>query len=279
MVAKHLAQRPHGAVVLMAVVVGLLGGQARAAPPQVADAPDWAFGEPAAEVALAATSLLSLAAFALPQAESGWGPSTERPRDDGYGAASDYTGSFVGTSWQLIGSWALEGGYYQERGIADPYGRALRTSLIDTEAVLFAAGITVALKRMTGRCRPRAWRDGRCAGGEYDGFPSGHTAPVAALAGSRLVLAAQSHGDAVRRQLAFGFAEGATIATGLLRILAGAHSWEDVVAAWTIGHATGALTALAHPLEPIAPEPTGATTAAVHASGACDFGLSWSGAF
>ncbi len=263
----------------MVLVIGLPSGWARAAPPQVADAPDWAFGEPAAEVALAATSALFMAAYALPQAVSDWAPSTEQTRNDHYGEASDYTGSVVGTSWQLVGSWALEGGYYDERGIADPYGRALRTSLMDTEAVLLATGITTALKRLTARCRPRAWRDGRCAGGEYNAFPSGHVTPVAALAGSRLVLAAQSDSGAVRRQLAFGFAEGTTLATGALRILAGAHSWEDVVVAWTIGHVTGALTALAHPLEPIAAEPVGATAGAVAASSAWDIGFRWSGAF
>ncbi|MBW2453937.1 MAG: phosphatase PAP2 family protein [Deltaproteobacteria bacterium] len=260
-------------------VLSLVPEPAQAAPPQVADAPDWAFGEPAGEVVLAAASLSSLALLALPKVETGWGPSWERPQDDGYGTASDFTGSFVGTTWQLVGGWALEGGYYQARGIADPHGRALRTTLIDGEAVLLATGISGALKRLTGRCRPRAWHDEQCDADGQDGFPSGHVTPLAALAGTRFVLAAQSDGEAVRRQLAFGFAEGATLATGVLRILAGAHSWEDVVAAWAIGHATGALTALAHPVEPLPAEPPGTATGAGAQGGGWDVGLRWSGAF
>jgi hypothetical protein len=32
------------------------------------------------------------------------------------------------------------------------------------------------------------------------------------------------------------------------RVGAGAHSWEDVTVGWLLGHATGALMALAHPM-------------------------------
>ncbi len=278
MVARRLMGR-HAVAAAALAVPCLVSAPARAEPPQIADAPDWAFGEPAAEVALAAVSLSSLALSALPEIETGWGPSWERPRNDGYSAASDFTGSFVGTAWQLVGSWALEGSYYQDRGIANPHGRALRTTLMDTEAVLLATGMVHGLKKLTGRCRPRAWHDGRCDDGPRDGFPSGHVTPVAALAGTRLMLAAQSDAPSVHRQLAFGFAEGTTLVTGVLRILAGAHSWEDVVAGWVIGHATGVLTALAHPVEPLEAEAVGTAAGALVRGDGWDVGLRWSGRF
>ncbi len=228
------------------MLLALGGGSAEAQQP---NGPDYAFGSPGGEVALTALSALSLAAFALPQRQGQWAPSSERPAHEGFEAASDFVGGGIGASWQLVGSYGLEVGYYEQHQVDDALGRAFRTSLIDLQAMALATGVTMVLKRVSGRCRPRAWHDGSCGPEpEHDAFPSGHVTPVSAVAGSHLLLALRSDGDPLRRQLAFGFAEAASVATALLRVLAGAHSWEDVVAGWAVGHASGALVSIAHPM-------------------------------
>jgi membrane-associated phospholipid phosphatase len=218
---------------------------------QAANSPGWAFGHAGGEVGLALGSLATLAAAAIPTRFSGWGPSPARPHEPHIALASDFAGGFVGSAWQLTGSWALEGSYYHSHQVRRPYALALRSTLVAGEATALTLGITEVLKRTTGRCRPRSYRDGMCrdAPEERKAFPSGHTAPMAAIAGVDLLLALRSDGDPTRRYLAFGFAEAGTVATAILRVLAGAHSWEDVVAGWAIGHTTGALVELAHPME------------------------------
>jgi membrane-associated phospholipid phosphatase len=107
--------------------------------------------------------------------------------------------------------------------------------------------VTGALKALTGRCRPRA-HDGRtCVGGEYDAFPSGHTSTIASIAGVRLVHALRSGPGSEARFVSLALAEAATVATGALRIASGAHSWDDVLGGFALGHGIGALVALAHP--------------------------------
>ncbi len=240
---------------------------------QVANGPDYAFGSATAEAAVSAISVASMALSFLPQQRSGWGPSGARARNDTFGAISDFSGSVIGASWQATGAYALEAAYYSNHDVRDPELRALRSSLIDLQSITLSVGITMALKRLTGRCRPRAWHKGRCGPDpEHSSFPSGHTALVAAVAGSHLLLAARSTADATPRYLAFGFAESATVATAALRVLAGAHSWEDVLAGWVIGHATGALLSLAHPMVDL--ESTGTVVSASSAAG-----LSYSGNF
>ena len=258
------------AFALSCTLVALAPGQASA---QV-NAPDWAFGSPEAEVALTVGSVLALGTYFLPQRQSDWGPSPERPAHDGISMASDFTGSVIGASWQLVGSYGLEVSYYRDHGVDDPFGRGLRTSVIDLQAVTLATGITGAIKRLSGRCRPRAWHDGRCGPEpEYDSFPSGHVTPVAAVAGSHLLLALRSGGDSLPRHLAFGLAETASVVTAVLRVLAGAHSWEDVLAGWAIGHATGTLVALAHPMTDLAPDPGQVGAEAQPAAFAVQLGL------
>lgn len=218
-------------------------------------APDWAFGEPAAEAIVGAVALSSIAAFAFPQRESAWAPYSARQRHLAYGRISDFSGAGIGTAWQLAGGYALEAVHYETFDVAHPYRRALRSSLIDAESALLAAGLTAAIKRATGRCRPRAWRgepgQGHCAGGEYDAFPSGHVAPVAAIAGSRFAIAVRTTGPAGHRFAAFGLSEGAAVLTAFMRVLAGAHSWEDVTVGWILGHATGVAVSLLHPMQQV----------------------------
>jgi len=243
------------AVLIAVFISALIGGATRPARAQQ-ERPrslDWAFGSPVAEAALGAGSLLSLAAFALPQRETSWGPSSTTARNDLFGGISDFSGSYIGSLWQITGSFALEASYLEDQHVGDPLTRALRAALSDTESALWANGITTVIKRLSGRCRPRAWRQGSCEGGEHDAFPSGHVAPVAAVAGSRLTLTLRSDGGATARLLAFGFAETAAVVTAVMRVLAGAHSWEDVLAGWAIGHGTGALVSAAHPLVDLVP--------------------------
>ncbi len=249
------ATRTAGCVALGAV---LLGTSAARAQTREANAPGWAFGAPAGEAALGAGCVLSLAAYFLPQRATGWGPAWPVAHHEAADRASDLTGAGVGAALQLGGGWVLEAAYGRENGALRPGLRALRASLVDVESVALATGITVALKRVAGRCRPRAWIGGRCvpdAGGPaaakqaHEAFPSGHTSPIAAIAGARLALSLRSDGASGLRWASFGLAEGATVVTAVLRVLAGAHSWDDVLGGWAIGHATGALVSLAHPME------------------------------
>lgn len=224
---------------------------------------------------LAGVSAATLAAYFLPQRTTGWGPDAPRAEHRGFGIASDVTGAYVGTALLVGGAWALEGGYLAAAGASEPYARALRTTLVDVEAAAVATGITQAIKRLSGRCRPRAFRDGRCAGGELDAFPSGHTSPVSAVAGARLVLALRSGGDPALRFVALGAAEGASLATAALRVLAGAHSFTDVAAGWVLGHATGATLAAFHPMESLSPS----SAAARAAPAGSPVWVGWSGSF
>jgi membrane-associated phospholipid phosphatase len=212
--------------------------------------PGWAFGSPAAEVALSAASLASLAAFAIPQQRSSWGPTAEAPSNATLGLISDFTGSYAGTGLAMLGGLGFEVAYYRAQGDPSPWVRALRSSLVEAEAVAMTSGTTLALKSITGRCRPRAWGNGTCGGGEYDAFPSGHTSVISAVAGARFVNAMRSPGNATARFVSFGIAEAASLVTGALRVGAGAHSWNDVLGGYVLGHGIGALMALAHPWRP-----------------------------
>jgi membrane-associated phospholipid phosphatase len=259
----------------------LLGAALQAVSPSARadqpNAPDWAFGEPAAEAAITAGSALTVFFWLLPQNQTDWEPSPVRPRSKGYSNASDYSGGLIGGLWQMAGSWALESSYYVSNDVRDGQARALRSALINLDAINLATGISMVLKRVTGRCRPRAFRRGRCDGKENNGFPSGHTVVPSAVAGSNLLLALRSGGDPTHRYLAFGFAEGASLLTAVLRVMAGAHSWDDVLSGYFIGHATGAVTSLAHPMQDLE-QTTGQASGALGNAGPST-GLSWSSEF
>lgn len=238
---------------VLSLAIALAPGAAAAADPPDVNGPDWAFGEPVGEALLGAGCLVSLATWFLPQRITAWGPYTAWERNDKIGVISDYSGAFVGSMFQVLGGYITEAIYYDQNQAKVPIERALRTSLIDLEAVVLGTGLTIGIKRISGRCRPRSFKDGVCGPkeAENDAFPSGHTTPVAAIAGARLTLALRSNGDDAPRWLAFGFAEGATILTGVLRVLAGAHSWEDVAGGFALGNSVGALVGVVHQLVPV----------------------------
>src|SRR5687768_16965855 len=108
---------------------------ASATPPR---APDWAFGQPAAEVALFAVSAVSLTTFLLPQARRGWGPDEPSTYDYSSAELSDLTGATVGVLVGSVGTYLAEAAYYDEVGVDGSFTLALRTSLIDFEAIMLA---------------------------------------------------------------------------------------------------------------------------------------------
>ncbi|MEZ4307086.1 MAG: phosphatase PAP2 family protein [Polyangiaceae bacterium] len=191
---------------------------------------------------------------------------------------SDVTGAYGGAAIGMLAGLGLEIGYFEAAGVRGAAVYAQRTALVDLESVLFTRGVVDGLKRLTGRCRPRYFVDGACVSEVRDAFPSGHTAPMGALAASRLVIAAQSSGPWEYRWGAFGISETLAIATAVLRVKAGMHSWSDVAGGFLIGHAVGALVALAHPMQAVDPADRreGAASSAIGRGG---FGLTWSGAF
>lgn len=257
-------------LVLLASSTGALAAD----PP---NAPGFAFGSPAGEIALGVTSLLSQAAYFLPQHKGKWGPYASVPRDAKISLASDITGAFGGTI--LVGAfgYSMEAAYLSASGAREPFGRALRATLVDFEAATLSTGLAQLLKRSVGRCRPWAYRNGVCGTSDEDhaAFPSGHTAPVAALAGARLVLSLRSNDPSGYRWSTFGLAEGASMVTAFLRVGAGAHSWEDVMTGWLLGHVTGALVALAHPMESAPAQASGGAGDA----GRAPLWMSWAGPF
>ncbi|AUX40310.1 hypothetical protein SOCE26_017100 [Sorangium cellulosum] len=232
--------------------VGALAWSTPAAAQVGPAAPDWAFGDPAGEAVVIAVSAASLASYLLPQRRSAWGAASSEERNEVLGRASDLTGAAGGTLLLLGTGYALEGSYLAGVGVPHPFSRALRTSLIEAEAAALSTGLSSLIKRLSGRCRPRSWRTDRCGDTDldFDAFPSGHTTPVAALAGVRLNLVLRTTGDAAPRLGALALAETATLVTMALRIGAGAHSWQDVGAGMILGHVTGFVVAAVHPITP-----------------------------
>lgn len=244
------------AVAFVALASLLVVSELRAEPTR---APGLAFGSVAGEVTLGAASALSLTTYFLDQRPSAWGPDRARPKDLDFDAASDVMGGAGGVVWLVPFTYALEAAHLDAAGLDEPFARAARLPLLQAEALGFAVGATYALKRSFGRCRPRAWVGGRCAGGEYDAFPSGHTVTVSALAGVSLSLLVRNEGRMGARATSFALTEMAALSAAALRVLAGAHSTEDVAAGWLLGHGAGLAVGFVHPMEdagPTGPAPT-----------------------
>lgn len=255
-----------------------LPAQAAAQPPPP-NHPGYAFGAPGAEVLFVLSAALANFTNALPQRDTGWAPDAPHPYDKVADRISDFTGGYGGTAIGLLAGLGLEMGYFDASGVRGAAVYAQRTALVEIEALLFQVAAVNGLKRLTGRCRPQYFAGGRCVTpapeDSRQAFPSGHTAPMGALAGVRLVLASQSTGPEGYRWGSFALAETMALATTLLRVRAGKHSWSDVTAGLVIGHAVGVLVALAHPMQSI---PAGDLRQA-DAIGQGGFGLSWTGSF
>lgn len=245
-----------------------------AAQPEAPNHPGYAFGKPGGEALLFLASVLSNLSSALPQRDTGWAPDAPRALDRTADRLSDVTGAYGGAALGLAAGFGLETGYFGEGGVRGGAIYAMRTSLVEIEGLLFTRALVDTLKRLTGRCRPHDFVDGKCTS-VRDAFPSGHTAPMGALAATRLLFAAQSTGPAGYRWGAFALAETMAVTTAWLRVRAGKHSWSDVASGLAIGHVVGVLVGLAHPMQPVPP----GDLRGPEATGQDGFGLSWSGTF
>ncbi|MEJ7730118.1 MAG: phosphatase PAP2 family protein [Polyangiaceae bacterium] len=269
-------------VAIATLASALLGASSVAADPSIRQAPDWAFGSPVGEAGVLGLASASLLFWFLPQRyNTRWKPLGVVPRAH-LGSASDLTGSIIGVTLQAANGYAFEAAYLDDRRVEDPYQRALRAPLIDGEATLLTTGVFTAIKRISGRCRPRAFIDGRClqTRSAHEGFPSGHTGPIAAIAATHLALALRTeHGPVEYRYAPFVFAELGAVGTAVLRQISGAHDWSDVIVGWAVGHAIGLVVSFAHPMEEVTvrDDATGASTAAsVRARSRV---ITWSGRF
>jgi membrane-associated phospholipid phosphatase len=209
--------------------------------------PDFAFGEPAGEAGLASFAVAANLTYFLPQHAGAWEPSSGPAVDRTAEAWSNLVGGVGGSLVALGTGYVLESTYLAIEGADQPGIQAFHTTGVEAEAVVLSTAITSLVKRLVGRCRPRAYSSSGC--GEHDAFPSGHTSAISAFAGARIVGLAQTPMDAGFgvRAASLGLAEATTVATAILRVVAGAHNWEDVVVGAAVGHATGALVAIAHP--------------------------------
>ena len=130
--------------------------------------------------------------------------------------------------------------------------RALRAPLVLTESALLALGVTSLVKNLGGVCRPRAWNDATAtcdslAVDDRRSFPSGHTAPLAALSGASLGMWLLPSG--ARDPWAAGIFVATTalaFSNLTLRVAAGAHSWFDTTAGFALGFSLGLTTAALH---------------------------------
>jgi membrane-associated phospholipid phosphatase len=133
-----------------------------------------------------------------------------------------------------------------ERGVT-----LLRAPLVMAESALMTVGIVALLKNAVGECRPRAWSDatGTCTSAELEdrrSFPSGHTAPLAAMAGASLGMMVFPTGG--RRAYWPLVATATTLAATnlVLRVVAGAHNWVDTTTGFAVGFGVGLGTAALH---------------------------------
>jgi membrane-associated phospholipid phosphatase len=254
-----------------------LGGTAAAQTPPAPSVPGFAFGAPAGEALLGLASIAVLTLDRLPQRRTGWAPDAEHAYDKTADRVSDFTGAYAGSAIAIFTGFGLEAAYLGDAGVKSSGVYALRAPLMDMEAAALTTGMVMLLKRVTGRCRPMYFHAGVCDEAAVpDAFPSGHTAPIGAIAGARLVLASQADGGAGFRWASFGIVEAMALSTTVLRVRAGKHSWSDVITGLLLGHAVGALVALAHPVTPVdrADRPN-----AQEATNAEGFKLTWGGDF
>jgi membrane-associated phospholipid phosphatase len=155
-----------------------------------------------------------------------------------------------GLSLAALGSFAVE-----RWGEGRTGWQLARGPLILAEAVFLTLGV-VSLAKNLGECRPRAWDDATrtCVGStpgspvreDRVSFPSGHTSPLAAMAGASLGLWLLPE----RRAWAWApVALGAGLLAGAMlvfRVVAGAHNWVDTGTGFALGLGLGFATAALH---------------------------------
>ncbi len=153
--------------------------------------------------------------------------------------------------WGGMGA-TLALGVAVERWGRDTRGATLlRASLVMGEAAAMTLGVVGLTKNLLGECRPRAWNDATatCDAAVVDdrrSFPSGHTSPLAAMAGASLGMMLFPTG----RQRSYWplVATATTLAASnlVLRVVAGAHNWVDTSTGFALGLSVGLTTAALH---------------------------------
>lgn len=156
----------------------------------------------------------------------------------------------------------------------------LRAPLILGESAIIALGVVSLLKNAVGECRPRAWDDasGQCVGTtrgmvvreDRVAFPSGHTAPLAAMAGAALGMMVLPSRARVGYWPVLVTASALAIANFTLRVVAGAHSWVDTATGFALGAGLGFGTAALHTVTPSARWTVGASPTGVTLAGTFD---------
>lgn len=144
----------------------------------------------------------------------------------------------------------------------------LRGPIITLEGALAASMFVQLGKNLFGVCRPRDWSDVTytCASSDeaHRSFPSGHTAPLAGMAGAALGLALlPSSPPKAELALAVGSTSIALV-VALLRERAGAHSFVDTGTALLLGGLAGFGVAALH----LGPTTTTTTSAPLVSFGA-----------
>jgi membrane-associated phospholipid phosphatase len=153
--------------------------------------------------------------------------------------------------WGGLGAAVGLGVAVERWGRGERGATLLRAPLVMAESALLALGVVALLKNAVGECRPRAWSDatGTCTSAELEdrrSFPSGHTAPLAAMAGASLGMMVFPTGG--RRAYWPLVATATTLAATnlVLRVVAGAHNWVDTSVGFATGFGVGLGTAALH---------------------------------
>ena len=147
---------------------------------------------------------------------------------------------------------AIGGAFVVERGLGARGWQWIRTARILLEAEAVTIGVVTLIKNVGGVCRPRSWSDATATCDSTNpedrrSFPSGHTAPLAALSGASLAMWLLPSGPRSRGHAALFVATAALAATNTaLRVAAGAHSWVDTSVGFGLGFGLGFATAALH---------------------------------
>lgn len=168
-----------------------------------------------------------------------------RPWNPGVATASDVV------LWGGMGA-TLGLGVVVERWGRDARGvTLLRASLVMGEATAMTLGIVGLTKNILGECRPRAWNDATstCDAAVTDdrrSFPSGHTSPLAAMAGASLGMMLFPTGGQRAYWPLVATATALAASNLVLRVVAGAHNWVDTSTGFALGFSVGLATAALH---------------------------------
>ena len=185
-------------------------------------------------------------AFVLTPSHAGRAPLDglgHRDRSPPLDTASDATVTLGGIA-------GLSGALVTEGALSRHGGDLARAPLILLEGAVLAEAFTQMTKNVFGVCRPRDWDDRtrRCPDDDEANrsFPSGHSSPLAGMAGAAwgLWMLPTGRRDAFA-PLALGMS-GLALTMPVLREKAGAHSWVDTGTAVAIGAVIGFATAALH---------------------------------